>query len=131
VVGVESELGPLRASGNGPQGQRHGYRVDKSVGETPPRIAGFSQKARGHRWTPRAVDRPVLMSRSDDFIAILNVAYRYAQAADRRDWRGLTGCYTEDAVVNFNGTSSKVGMRSPRAKQGAADQVGRDPALHG
>jgi hypothetical protein len=31
-------------------------------------------------------------------------AYRYAQAADRRDWRGLTDCYTEDAVVNFNGT---------------------------
>ena len=44
------------------------------------------------------------MSDSDDFVAILNVAYRYAQAADRRDWQGLTDCYTEDAVVNFNGT---------------------------
>lgn len=45
-----------------------------------------------------------VMSESDDFVAILNVAYRYAQAADRRDWRGLADCYSEDAIVNFNGT---------------------------
>jgi ketosteroid isomerase-like protein len=44
------------------------------------------------------------VSASDDFVAILDVAYRYAQAADRRDWVGLANCYTEDAVVNFNGT---------------------------
>ncbi|SDG38900.1 nuclear transport factor 2 family protein [Pseudonocardia oroxyli] len=44
------------------------------------------------------------MSASDDFVAILDTAYRYAQAADRRDWAGLANCYTEDAVVNFNGT---------------------------
>jgi ketosteroid isomerase-like protein len=44
------------------------------------------------------------VSAADDFIAILNVAHRYAQAADRRDWQGLTDCYAEDAVTNFNGT---------------------------
>lgn len=44
------------------------------------------------------------MTSADDFVAILDTAYRYAQAADRRDWQGLANCYTEDAVVNFNGT---------------------------
>lgn len=37
----------------------------------------------------------------DDYIAILNLASRYARALDTCDWDGLGACFTQDAILEF------------------------------
>ena len=40
---------------------------------------------------------------NEDFIEIQQLMYRYARCADKRDYEGFAGVFTEDATLVFMG----------------------------
>jgi ketosteroid isomerase-like protein len=50
---------------------------------------------------------------ADDYIAIVNLASKYAHALDECDWDGLEACFTSDAVVEF--TANPEPLRGQKA----------------
>ena len=50
---------------------------------------------------------------ADEYIAIVNLASRYAHALDECDWDALAACFTSDAVVEF--TANPEPLRGQKA----------------
>jgi ketosteroid isomerase-like protein len=74
---------------------------------------------------------------NDDYIAIVDLAYRYARALDNQDWDTVAACFTEDAVAEFTTFSQPLrgrdeivrSMRDGRQRYDATQHVTATPQI--
>jgi hypothetical protein len=53
---------------------------------------------------------------TEDWVQIVDVAYRYAHAIDTKDWESLATCFAENAVLDVGGVPPIVGREAILAR---------------